>query len=150
MLNSHFQTEMVVDQPREVVFAYVTAAEYLPQWTPGILEYAVVGEGPLRIGAEVQTLQQFMGRRVEVRERVVDYAPPWRYAVQGEAGRLTYEAVYLFDPAPSGTRVSLTIAGLSQGWFRLAEPFLFVAAQRWYQARLERLKAVLETATVAV
>jgi len=77
---------VVIGQPPEEVFAYVSDAEYLPEWTETTRKVRKEAEGPPRVGEQHTVIIGFLGRRFEQSFEVIAYEPPRRYSDRSRGG----------------------------------------------------------------
>jgi uncharacterized membrane protein len=137
-------TSIVIHQPIERVFAFVTDVEKHPQWVPGSLENSITSTGEIRIGTTMHHVGQFLGRRIESDIEVTQYETNRMFAYKSISGALPYEMLYRFESVEHGTRVDLIAEGETSAFFKLAEPLINSASKRHIVSAMNILKERLE------
>ena len=139
-----YQVSTVINRPLDEVFRFVTNVENQPRWQAASIENHLLTPGPMAVGAQIQHIGKWLGRRYESIGQVVEFEPDRRWAYKSLSGPYQLEMRYRFEPTAAGTRLTLTAEGGDLGFFRLPGPLLRFFAQRVLQADLDRLKRVLE------
>lgn len=139
------ESSIVIMQPLEDVFAFITDTEAQSQWQAATQENKKLTDGPVGVGTQIQHRGKFLGKRMESIAEVVEYEPNSKYHVKSVQGYLPVDLQYLLEPAEEGTKLILIAGGAPGDFFRLAEPLVAAASRRLIAADLRRLKAVLET-----
>ena len=70
--------EIVIDAPRERVWAVVADSNLLPEWAPPVNEVSHLSEGPEGVGITRVCQVEFGGRKGTMTERCVHFDPPHR------------------------------------------------------------------------
>jgi hypothetical protein len=143
----HYEISTVISRPLPDVFQFVTNVESQPKWQAASVENRQLTSGPMAVGAQIQHVGKWLGRRYESLGQVVEFELDSRWAYKSLSGPYKLEMRYRFEPAAAGTRLTLTAGGGDLGFFRLPAPLLRFFAQRVLQADLNRLKRVLETSS---
>lgn len=139
-----YEVTTVIARPLPDVFQFVTNVENQPKWQAASVENHQLTPGPMAVGAKIQHIGKWLGRRYESIGQVVDFEPGSRWAYKSLSGPYQLEMRYHFEPAAAGTRLTLTAEGGDLGFFRLPAPLLRYLAERVLQGDLTRLKKVLE------
>ena len=145
---------IVIRRPACDVFAFATSAESHLRWVPGIREAAFLDDEPLHPGSRWRVTVAFGGINVDAVNEVVDLVPDRRFAWRSVGGPLRSSGSYSFTPLGSwATRfeyefVSEDRIAAMVGVF--AAPVALRLLRREIRSRLERVKASLEAAEVAV
>jgi carbon monoxide dehydrogenase subunit G len=138
--------EVEIARPRAEVAAFMFDPTKDARWTTGVVEAKPLQDGLLRLGAKVDRVSRFLGRRLEYRIEVVA-AEPERFvemiATQPFEIRVRYE---LEDIDEQHTRVRIRTAGGGTGFFRLAAPLLAKMVRRSIAADLVNLERCLVSA----
>lgn len=139
------ETSVVVDQPIEKVFEFVTKPETDEQWLVGVEHRDHTPGEPAGVGSTSRMKMRFLGVPVEVTWEVVGYEPPTKIEVKSVEGTVKVEAGYIFEAVSEG-QTKVTVHGEADlvGLFDLAEPVVERIARRQWKASLENLKDVLE------
>jgi Polyketide cyclase / dehydrase and lipid transport len=122
--------ETVIARPRAEVAGYAMDPANDRSW--------------IGVGTRVERVAQFLGRRMEYVNEIVDYAPPERLAMRSVQAPFPMTVSYEFEEVDGGTRVRIRTAGDAVGFYRLAGPLLAAAVRRSIASDLARLRRVLE------
>jgi uncharacterized protein YndB with AHSA1/START domain len=140
------ETNVLVNQPIEKVFEFVTTPENDSQWYIGIESRDHTPGEPPGVGSTSQSDIRFLGVSMTVDWEVVGYEPPNKIRVKSIKGPVSVESAYTFE-AVSEKQTKVTVHGKADvgGVFSLAEPVIERMAQRQWEASFENLKDVLES-----
>lgn len=140
-------THLDVHRPAATVFAFVSDQLNAPRWQRGLHEVRRTTDGPIGVGTEHVFVRRFAGRRIESRNRFVEFDPGRYVAFEIPAGAITGRASYLLEPTGADRcHVTSTMRFNVAGWMRIAEPLLARVLQRDSRRDKQTLKALLETA----
>jgi hypothetical protein len=139
-----FEESVVIDQPLQQVFAFVSDPRNDTEWAEEITEVRQTSDGPLGVGASFIQVARFLGRRLEVPFEVTEYEPNEKVAITPTRGPIRLAARRSVEPVEAGTRVTIEASGQSGFFFNLLEPFVARVARRRLRIALARLKQVLE------
>jgi uncharacterized membrane protein len=81
---------VVINQPIEKVFAYVSDARNNPKWQTGILDSKVTPDGPPRVGARVTDVRTFIGKKIEATSEITELEPNKRLGLKSVSGPFPY------------------------------------------------------------
>lgn len=138
-------TEVLIAREPPVVAAFAMEPTNAPKWYVNISSARPLSNAPLGVGARVEFVAHFLGRRLAYTYEVIEYAPGVRLVMRTSEGPFPMETTYTFEPAgDGGTRMTLRNRGAPTGFGALAAPFMAAAMRRANRKDLERLKAVLE------
>jgi uncharacterized protein YndB with AHSA1/START domain len=139
------KASVVINQPIEKVFAFVTKPENDEKWYFGLKSWDHTPGEPAGVGSTSQSRIRWAGVPIEVTWEVIGYEPPTRIEVKTIEGPLAIEAEYELEAVGEG-QTKLTVSGEADlvGVFDLAEPLVERRARRQWSASLENLKDVLE------
>ena len=91
-------------------------------------------------------VRRFAGRRIESRNRFVDFEPGRYVAFEIPNGAMTGQASYLVEPIDADRcHVTSTMRFSIAGWMRLAEPLLARVLERDSRRVEQTLKQLLES-----
>jgi uncharacterized protein YndB with AHSA1/START domain len=95
--------------PPERVFAFIADQEHARAWRPAVLDIKLVsGSG---LGARyAQGIRGPAGRRLAADFEVTTYEPPARYGFRGLAGPVRPDGLFVIEPTPDGSRLTLSIS----------------------------------------
>ena len=68
-------THLDVDRPAADVFAFVSDQLNAPRWQRGLHEVRRTTDGPIGVGSQHVFVRRFAGRRIESRNRFVEFEP---------------------------------------------------------------------------
>ena len=139
------ETSVVVNQPIEKVFAFVTKPENDAKWWAVGESWDHTPGEPAGVGSTSQSKMRFLAVPVTVTWKVTEYEPPTKIEVESIEGPVSVEAEYTLEAVGEG-QTKVTVCGEAdlKGVFDLAEPLVERIAQRQWAASFENLKDVLE------
>lgn len=139
------ESSVLIDQPIEKVFEFVTTPENDAKWYLGVESRDHTPGEPAGVGSTSLSTIRFAGVPVEVEWEVTAYEPPTMIEVKTLKGPVTVEAGYTFEKMDGDqTKVSVVGEADVSGVFSMAEPLVERMAQRQWDASFENLKDVLE------
>jgi uncharacterized protein YndB with AHSA1/START domain len=142
-----FEYTVVISQPVEKVFDYISNPANLPEWQglpPEIRDLQQSTPGQLREGDRFTTVLQFLGRRYETPTEVSAYEPNRRLSYRGTGGPVPTEITCIFEEVPGGTRFTHSQEAEPGSFFGLAESLFEIEAKRQLRNDLETLKDLLQ------
>ena len=113
-------------------------------WIGALTEVNVLTDGPVREGTRVERVAQFLGKRIEYVNEIVEYAPPARLRMKSVKAPFPMTVDYEFAETNDGTLVRISTGGNASGFYKLAGPLLDRAVRKGVARDLRRLKAILE------
>ncbi|WP_369135878.1 SRPBCC family protein [Modestobacter sp. I12A-02662] len=137
-------TEAVLDLPPEVVAGYAADPSNAPEWYRNIDSVTWETPPPLARGSQVTFVATFLGRRLTYTYEVTEWLPGARLVMRTAQGPFPMETTYTWEPAGTGTRMTLCNRGEPSGFARVATPVLTAAMRRANRADLEQLRSVLQ------
>jgi uncharacterized membrane protein len=139
-------TEIVIDQPLEVVAGYAADPSNAPEWYANIQSVDWKTSPPLRVGSRMAFVARFLGRRLAYVYEVVELVPNQRLVMRTAEGPFPMETTYTWEPdGPEKTRMALRNRGQPSGFSRVGAPVMAAAMRRANANDLIRLKKVIET-----
>jgi uncharacterized protein YndB with AHSA1/START domain len=143
----HFEYTIVINQPVEKVFNYVSNPANLPEWQGPPTEIRNLQQttpGQLREGDRFTTVLQFLGRRYETSTEVSAYEPNRRLSYRGTGGPVPTQIIFILEEVSGGTRFTHSQKVEPGGFFGLAESLFELEAKRQLRGDLQTLKDLLE------
>ena len=143
----HFEYTIVINQPVEKVFDYVSNPVNLPEWQgppTEIHDLQQTTPDQLREGDRFTTVLQFLGRRYETPTEVSAYEPNRRLSYRGTGGPVPTQMTFTFDEVSGGTRFTHSQDIEPRGFFGLAESLFEIEARRQLRHDLQTLKDLLQ------
>ena len=140
------ETSVVINQPIEKVFEFVTKPENDAKWYVGLESWDHTPGEPAGVGSTSQSKIRFLAIPIEVTWEVIGYEPPNRIEVKTIEGPVSVEAEYTLETVAE-TKTKLTVSGEADvgDVFELVEPIIERIARRQWDASLENLKDLLES-----
>ena len=135
-------SEIVIDRPRDDVFAFLADPENDPQWRTGVLDLKrVSGSG---IGARyAQGVKGPGGRRIPADIEITELTPSETIAFQTVTGPVRPRGRYQLTVVDGGTRVRFELEADVNGLKRLIAPIVQKSMNKEV-GQLDRLKRVNE------
>jgi uncharacterized membrane protein len=135
-------SEIVINRPRDDVFAFLADPENDPQWRSGVLDIKrVSGSG---IGARyTQGVKGPGGRRIPADIEITELTPGEAIAFQTVTGPARPRGRYVLTAADGGTRVRFELEADTTGLKRLIGPMVQKTMNNEV-AQLDQLKRVIE------
>jgi uncharacterized membrane protein len=138
-------TEIVIDQPLEVVAGYAADPSNAPEWYANIQSVDWKTSPPIRVGSTMAFVARFLGRRLAYVYEVVELVPNQRLVMRTAEGPFPMETTYTWEPdGPEKTRMALRNRGQPSGFSRVGAPVMAAAMRRANANDLIRLKKVIE------
>ena len=137
--------DIAIEAPRDGVAAYALDYTNVPEWIGAIGQARLVTEPPFGVGARVQRIGTFLGKRIEYINEVVELDPDRRLVMRSVKAPFPMTVTYEFDDKPGGgTWMRIRTEGDASGFYRLAGPLLDRAVKRGVGQDLKRLKERVE------
>lgn len=135
---------IIVSQPIEKVFAYVTDPRNNPKWQPGILDSQVTPDEPTHIGTQVTDVRSLLGRKLKLTTEVIEFELNKLLHIKSTSGPIPFRGYITFESVSGGTRVNFLAEAEPTGFFKLAENMFSSTWRKELQASFNKLKEVLE------
>ena len=138
-----FENSVVINQPINTVFDFVTNLDNNPKWQSGILELEMTSEGRFELGSTYRCVNRFMGKRLETEGIITDYVPDRTCSFRITSGSVTGESNFSFESVNGGTRFTTT-ADIELRHFNLGKIILKRKIYKQLKNDMLRLKKILE------
>jgi uncharacterized membrane protein len=134
----------VVNQPLEVVFAYLSDFMNLPEYEPWVEKVEATSAGPVGVGSTWHHVRRQGRRRLEAPIEIVEWEPNRKLAIRSGAGAFNVFTTQDFEQNGDATRVTETLEMRVSGLLRLMEPLMWRQAWRQGEEIHQRFKEILE------
>jgi uncharacterized protein YndB with AHSA1/START domain len=133
-----------IARPPEEVFPYVIDPSTFVEWQDGVRR-GTMNESPTRVGSRCTTVRKIGGSEREFTTEITEYDPPHRWADHGLEGPIRAVVGVQVEPAPSGSRVTISVDFDGHGIGKLLVPLVVRRqAAKEMPGNLRRLKERLE------
>ena len=155
-MSTDLTVDIAIDAARDRVAAYALDYTNDPEWIGAIREARLVTDPPFGVGAQVERIGTFLGKRIEYVNEVTELdldmnnagpttEPDRRLVMRSVKAPFPMTVTYEFMDEPGrGTRMRIRTEGDASGFYRLAGPLLDRAVKRGVGQDLKRLKARVE------
>ena len=135
----------VINRPVEDVWTVVTNFDNWAKAASSRSEFRQTSEGPLRVGATVESRRAILGRSLKLHSIVVsEYEPNRAFGITDKTpGLRPIAGRFTFEPAPGGTRLTRS-AEVDLGRGRLLEPVFAPLLRRSWRYELAAMKRLVE------
>ena len=140
---AHYNASLDTPRPPDEMFAYLSDFSTTQEWDPGVIEAERLGDAPVREGTEFRLLASFLGRKIPLTYRIVEYDPPHVVTFRGESSTVVSLDRITFEPSEQGTRITYDADLVLKGPFKLADPLLGIAFKRVGARALAGLRKTL-------
>lgn len=138
-----FENCVVINQPIEKVYMFVTDLKNNAKWQTDILELEMTSEGPLGIGSTYRCVNRFMGKRLETEGVITEYVPDKTCSIRITNGSVRGVNSFLFEVVDGGTKVT-AVGQLDMGYFKLAKILVNRKVNQQLKKDMLKLKRILE------
>lgn len=139
-------TEVVINQPIDVVAVFAGDPTNAPRWYRNIDSVTWLTEPPLRTGSQLTFVAHFLGRRLVYTYEVVDLVPGERLTMKTADGPFPMETSYAWTPVGRDrTRMTLRNRGEPSGFAGMGAPLIVPAMRKANHEDLQVLKRLLES-----
>jgi uncharacterized membrane protein len=135
-----------IARPAEEVFAYLDDFTARGEWRDGVKSINVIGDGPTKVGTEVEETRVMGGREIEMRWRVTEHDPVARRSAfeTVESKMMKPSGVISVASVGDGSEVTFSMDTNPVGLGRLLAPMMNRQATSTIEGDLARLKRHLE------
>ncbi|MDH3459165.1 MAG: SRPBCC family protein [Gemmatimonadota bacterium] len=138
-------TQIDIARPRAEVAEYAAHPSNTAEWYVNIKSVEWHGAAELRVGAKIDFVAHFLGRRLSYTYEVTEHIPGESLTMRTSDGPFPMQTEYLWTDLPDGgTRMTLRNTGEPAGFGRVAAPVMGAAMRRANQKDLGLLKQILE------
>ena len=116
--------------PIEDAFDYLADFSRTAEWDPSVSEAKRITRGGVRLDSRFRVSVSFLGRRIPLEYRIIEFERPSRLVLCGGDSSLRSIDEITFVSRPGGTRITYEARLELSGIRRLADPFLDLLFQR--------------------
>ena len=138
-----FKNSVIISQPVEQVFEFVTNVRNNTKWQTDILELEMTSKNHFGTGATYRCLNRFMGKRIESEGVITDYAPAKACCILITTGSFTGECSMFFEAVEDGTKFTAS-GDLDMRYFKLLKMVAKRKINQQIKKDMLKLKYILE------
>lgn len=142
---AHFEIEVVIDRPVDVVFPLFNDGSKMPLWMEGFERIEHLGGEPGTVGSQSRLVFRENGREIVLDETMTAVKPNEELAFSVSAPMIASDVTIRFTPEEGRTRVRSTNAVRGTGLFGWAMvPMLAGSIRRRTEGDMRRFKEMVE------
>jgi uncharacterized protein YndB with AHSA1/START domain len=138
------EVHTLINRPRSEVAAFCCDPANITAWNANIATVQWNSDDPIAVGAELEFVSNFLGRRLAYTCTVTELVPDERWVMRSGRPSLLLETSYLWEDDDGGTWMTLRNRGAPTAFAGLPAPVLATALRRATAHDLDRLKLLLE------
>ena len=139
------KTEIIIDVPLNLVYAYVADPDNAPEWYENIDSMTWITDKKVVQGAKMDFRARFMGRELAYTYEITQLIPNEIMVMATNEGPLAMTTVYEWSKVDEGrTRFLLINKGEPKGFAKVAKPLMSTMMAKANKKDLENLKIILE------
>ena len=127
---ARYRTTIRSHRRAEETFEYLSNFATTSEWDPGVVEAERLSNGPVELGSTFRVVASFLGRRVSLLYRIVEFEPGRRVVLRADAPMVRSVDEITVSAADGGSEVTYDADLRGRGLFRLADPLLGLAFRR--------------------
>jgi uncharacterized membrane protein len=138
-----FENSVIIHQPVNTVFDFVTNLNNNAQWQTDILELELTSAGRFELGSTYRCVNRFMGKRIETEGLITQYEPDKACSFRITSGSVSGESSFFFEAVDGATKFTTT-ADLELGFFKLGKIIVKRKIDKQLKHDMLQLKKILE------
>ena len=138
-----FENSVIITQPVEQVFEFVTNPRNNVKWQTDILELEMTSDNQFGLGATYRCVNRFMGKCIESENVITNYSPGQECCMRITAGALTGELSMFFEVVEDGTKFTAS-GDLNMRYFKLLKLIAKHKINQQIKEDMLKLKYILE------
>ena len=138
------QQSVTINQPAEVVFAFMRDTRNTTRWHPTISQAKATLDGPAQIGTQVTEVRTLLGRKMELTFEIVELDPNKRLVMKSISGPVPLDLTITFESLGKATSVTLDAVTEASGLLKLADWVIEDMLKKEMQEDLSTAKHVVE------
>lgn len=139
------EVSVVIGRSPADVFAVLCDVEQNHRWSSTAREGRKTSHGPIGVGSTAHEVSVFLGRRIEVESRVVEFVPDRVLGYLTSGGPFPFGGAFLLEQIDGGTRLRATFSAPLGGAMRIVDPLFAILARRKLATDLANLKRLMES-----
>ncbi|WP_287903664.1 SRPBCC family protein [Arthrobacter sp.] len=144
-MNVDITVRTLISRPVAVVAEYAADPLNAPKWYANIKAVTLhTPETPLAVGAQMDFVAHFLGRRLSYTYEITEYDPGRRLVMRTSDGPFPMCTTYSWSAEGDATVMALQNTGTPSGFGALMTPFMSLAMKAATTKDLARLKRILE------
>jgi carbon monoxide dehydrogenase subunit G len=132
-----------IERAADEVFDFIADHRNDALWRSEVVSSSVVGDITRGVGARLQQVVSYRGRRADAHLEITEFVPGERICFRAHGGMRAH-GCYELRPEGSGTRLSVSATVELKGAAAMLERYILQAVEEAADEDLERLRAVLE------
>jgi carbon monoxide dehydrogenase subunit G len=142
---AHYLGSLETSRPAEEVSAYMSDFSTTQEWDPGVAEAQRLDTSAIRVGSEFRVLASFLGRRIPLTYRIIEYDPPRVTTLRAESSTVVSLDTITVASAAGVTRITYDAKLSLRGPLKLFDPLLGLVFNRLGDRALAGLRRTLGT-----
>ena len=138
-----FENSVVICQPVDQVFEFVTNLRNNSKWQTDILELEITSDNNFGPGATYRCLNRFLGKHIESEGVIIDYTPGKVCCIRITAGAFSGECNMYFEAVEDGTKFTAS-GDLDVRYFKLLKMIAKRKINQQIKNDMLKLKYILE------
>jgi uncharacterized protein YndB with AHSA1/START domain len=141
-----FHSSVIINRPREEVFAYLADPDNQTVWQAGLQEFEADRQGQPEVGDRARGTIKVAGKKVRWESETTEMRPPERFAFRSVQAPFPFQLSYTLIDHDGSTEVRYDGSTESLGGFfgKLADPVVARMYQRDMDSNLANLKLIME------
>src|ERR1041384_5282400 len=143
---AHIESTLLVRQPLEEVFAFLSTAESHAHFIPNMAEFKQTSLGAFgKTGTTAQGLLSYLGlMKIRVQYEIIEHEPNDRLGMKGQIGPVHFKDGYILRRSGTGTEIKFWLDLLPTGWAKFLSPFSGLIGKVHAWETLRNLKRELD------
>jgi carbon monoxide dehydrogenase subunit G len=140
------EESIVVNKPREEVWAFMTDPENVVVYSSNVVEYEKVSGENDEVGRVCRGVVKVAGKRLELTDKLVEVEQGRRGKLVSEDATVPYSLEMRYEDEGDGTKLTWhqEVESL-KGVFKFADPIVMRLYARDVRSNLEKAKTILES-----
>jgi Polyketide cyclase / dehydrase and lipid transport len=138
-----FENSVVIGQPMEQVFEFVTNPRNNAKWQTDILELELTSENHLGLGTAYRCRNRFMGKYIESEGVITVFVPGKACSIRITTGVFSGECSMLFEAVSGGTKFTAS-GDIDTRYFKLLKMIVKRKINQQIKRDMLKLRYILE------